>query len=497
MKIAAATLIPLLLLAAADAGARDRALDAWFDDTLIPAVTDQLATHPRFKGETLMFVVLDDNAPSAVSNELALDLRNRLLDAAVKTPGLRIAWQENRAPEADCGFGKPAYLVGIDIAARVDRRTRVGVRILDTREQAFVPAVQTSWTGQLSARQRQAFARSARDPAFLGSREVPYRPGQSDLIAEHLSQRLHCGISRSLAGDYIVSLSREAPGDAPLASTVDLAMRNLDARNSVVLTRDQAAANAAIDGKAHAIAGSLHQYWLTITPLTPDAELDSISASVYVDMGVDGGAAIAGNGSPDVYAEPYPSPRADAAVAQHIAGVEMPGASGFGLLEPLALYRAGHRDHCRFGPPCAVLRAKARRDVIVFALAHTPGSGLTRLADARCERRGSARVLTEGRSTLYIVPNALPPLRSPRVEKRWRIVPTDDTYYAIAVDNARDARRIGALIERLPSICEDRPGPEAYALQRWLEDLSHVMLGLGDRVTWRAITANAATRSST
>ena len=483
----------LLLLAAGEATARDRSLDTWFDDVLIPAVIDKLATHPRFKGETLMVVVLDDNAPAAVSNELALDLRNRLLDAAVKTPGLRIAWQDNRTADAGCGSGDPAYLVGIDVATRIDQRTRVGVRILDTREQAFVPGVRTSWTGQLSARQRQAFGRSARDPAFLGSREVPYRPDQGDLIAEHLSQRLHCEISRSLAGDYVVSLSREASDDAPLASTVDLATRNLDAKNSVVLTRDREAANAAIDGKAHAISGSLHQYWLTITPLTPDAELDSISASVYVDIGGHSSAAVA----PAPYEDPYPAPRAETAVAQHVAGVEMPGGSGFRLLEPLALYRAGHRDHCRFGPPCAVLRAKARRDAIVFALAHTPGRGLTRLTDARCEQRGAARVLTAGHSTLYIVPNPLPPLRPPRVETRWRILPTDDTYYAIAVDNARDARRLSALIERLPSSCEDRSGPEAYALQRWLEDLSHVMLSLGDSVAWRAITANTAIRSST
>ena len=494
MKAFLATLL-LLSIAVCEANARDRPLDAWFDDTLIPSVTDKLATHPRFRGETLMFVVLDDNAPAAVSSELALDLRNRLLDAAVKTPGLRIAWQENGVTDSSCGAGEPDYLVGIDIAPRVDQRTRVGVRILDTREQAFVAGVRASWVGHLSARQRQAFGRSARDPAFLGSREVPYRPDQGDLIAEHLSERLHCEISRSLNGDYVVSLSREASDDTPLASTVDLATRNLDAKNSVVLTGDREAVNAAIDGKAHAISGSLHQYWLTIAPLAANADLDSVSASVYVDFG-GANTALATN-DPPVHDDPYPAASTDAALARHVTGVEMPGGAGFGLLEPLALYRAGHRDHCRFGPPCAVLRAKARRDAIVFALVHTPGRGLTRLADARCEQRSTARVLTRGRSALYIVPNPLPPLRSPRVESRWRVAPTDDTYYAIAVDNARDARRVSALIERLPSICESRGGPEAGALQRWLEELSHVMLSLGDRVAWRAIAANTATRSST
>ncbi len=492
MKLVVAVL--LSVLAMGEAIARDRSLDVWFDDTLIPAVTDKLATHPRFRGETLMFVVLDGSTPAAVSNELALDLRNRLLDAAVKTPGLRIVWQRHGAPTTGCESADAAYLIGIDVAIRVDQRVRVGVRMLDTRERAFVAGVRESWVGQFSARQRQAFSRTATDPAFLGSRDVPYRPDQGDLIAAHLSRNLHCEISRSLTGDYVVSLSDETPDDAPLGSTVDLATRNLDAKNSVVLTRDRTAVNAAIDARSHAIAGSLHQYWLTITPLTPDAELDSISTSVYVDLGPDPANPVVAERYEDAFEDPYPAPQA--AAATHVTGVDMPG-SRAALLDPLALYRAGHRDHCRFGPPCAVLRAKARRDAIVFALAHTPGGGLMRLTDTRCEQRGTGRVLVAGRSTLYIVPNPVPPLKSPRVETRWRIAPTDDTYYAIAVDNARDARRLSVIIDRLPSVCEGRPGPEALALQRWLEELSHVMLSLGDRATWRAIAANTATRSST
>ncbi|MDH3453170.1 MAG: hypothetical protein OEN20_12200, partial [Gammaproteobacteria bacterium] len=81
-------LLLILVVAAAQAipttaESREKDLDRWMDRELIPHVRQQLLVHPRFKGETVMFVVLKDSAPTPVSNALALSLRDRLLDAAV------------------------------------------------------------------------------------------------------------------------------------------------------------------------------------------------------------------------------------------------------------------------------------------------------------------------------------------------------------------------------------------------------------------------------
>ncbi|MFQ5608992.1 MAG: hypothetical protein ACE5F8_01830, partial [Woeseiaceae bacterium] len=81
----------------ADAASRERNLDRWVDVALLPHVRHELLTHPRFKGETVMFVVLDDNSPATETNALALSLRDRLLDAAVDTPGVRIGWRQGRS----------------------------------------------------------------------------------------------------------------------------------------------------------------------------------------------------------------------------------------------------------------------------------------------------------------------------------------------------------------------------------------------------------------
>ena len=78
------------------AQSREKDLDRWVDRDLIPYVRQQLIVHPRFKDETVMFVVLRDNTPASASNALALALRDRLLAAAVATPGVAIGWQQGR-----------------------------------------------------------------------------------------------------------------------------------------------------------------------------------------------------------------------------------------------------------------------------------------------------------------------------------------------------------------------------------------------------------------
>ncbi len=481
-------LLLLLLLPAADALARSEALDRWFERELVPSVVEHLERHPRFRGETLLFVVFNNDRPAPVTNALALSLRDRLLDAAVDA-GVNVAWQQQPHGASSCTRDKPDYYIGIELGHDLRGRHRVAMRALDIVEGTWVTGFTQSWEGTLTSRERAAYRNTLSDPAFRGTRDVPYTRDQADLVAKHLSHALSCEIFSGLDTDYVVSLEAMAaesgtPGDELLSGAVELAARNLDQSNALELTANAAAANARVEGKAHRIDGPLHQYWLSITPL--DDDVGSLSTSVYITSGT---------------GLPRSLPAASTVAARtaaptdppaQITGVMMPGNPRNELILPLSIYRAGSSDECGPGSyDCALLHARATDDVIVYTLVHAGSMGLSRLADAGCERGPSARVVTKGHSALVPVVRASGRSRDAFNSGRWLTDPGSTVYYAIAVDNARDARRIAALVDQLPVSCGGRGGMglAGLELQQWLEELSRLMLELGPRAAWRAIEA--------
>ena len=144
------------------AQSREKDLDQWLERDLVPYVQNQLLKHPRFKNETVMFVVLRDNAPASASNGLALSIRDQLLAAAVSTPGVSIGWQQGRGgasldlQQQDCSHDDVHYYIGIELAQKLDSTYAVTVRALDLEDRNWVTGFGQRWQGRLSTAQRQA-----------------------------------------------------------------------------------------------------------------------------------------------------------------------------------------------------------------------------------------------------------------------------------------------------------------------------------------------------
>ena len=504
-RLSIAALLVGLLGASPVVGATE--LDKWFSSTLLPHVEERLTRHPRFKGETLLFVALRDGQAEPVSNRLVLGLRDRLLDAAIDMPGVRVAWrQRGQTTNASCEPDAD-YWIGIELKETLPGQYRANVRALDKAEQAWVSGFGLSWQGTLRPSERRAFGETQSDPAFLGSREVPYSLDQSDLMAAELARKLRCEVADADSTDYVVALT-EASESEQLANTLALAARKLDQANALRITSDATAANAGIDGTALEVSGSLHQYWLSVTPLDAASSVNSMSASVYVDTSTDASAATdvrnddaavarsVGGASLSHEADQSADRRMPDSRPARITGVEMPGAARPRLLRPLAVYRDGRQSGCGTGSACAVLEARALDDAVVYPLAYRPGLGLTRLATGECRSHRPASIVTAGRSVLYPVPE-YGRVRHSSSQSRWLLAPARTTYYAIAVDNARDARRLSAHLATLPSLCDGvrQPGLSGLSLERWLEELSHLMLQLRARVQWQSIEIDRTYRS--
>src|SRR5210317_836485 len=270
------------------AESREKDLDRWVDRNLIPYVRQQLVVHPRFKNETVMFVVLDDNAPASTTNALALSIRDRLLAAAVDTPGVEIGWQQGRSgvtlesTPQDCMHDDVHYYVGIELTQKLDGSYAVNVRALDLEDRNWVTGFGRRWQGRLSTSQRQAMRQERVDETFLGARDMPFTLAQTDLLAAQLAHRLSCTLKKRIEDDYVVSIDLVEPPASGLEGTVELISNNLANRQALTLSTDNSTTNAILSGKAHRIDGVLHQYWVTVTPSRDTEEIAALSASAYI-----------------------------------------------------------------------------------------------------------------------------------------------------------------------------------------------------------------------
>jgi hypothetical protein len=495
MRSAAAVI--LLSLLAAQAVAAERHLDRWFDRELVPFVTSQLVDHPRFKGESVMFVVFEDNVPASVSNELAISLRDRLLDAALNTPGVSVGRRQGgttatpAAQSVDCTQDEVHYYIGISVSRRIDGLYGVSVRALDLEDRNWVSGFGKAWQGALSTIQQRAMRQRQADATFRGARDVPFSGDETDLLAAHLAHELSCALLRETSGRYIVSSNRASePGDN-LVATVELVSNNLAAHDALELTGDEQQINASLSGKAHQIDGALYQYWLTVTPTDPGNELSTLSASAYVLLP---GYRLAGEPLP---AQPLAG-RTDAP-----ATVAVPHGGGDALLGPLRLLKSQDRGVCvppgdasvratSYGEsqrPCSVLVADTRADAIVFVLEHQANYGLVRLGGPACRERTTPHVVTRGRPMRYPVPFTTIGSSEMREAKEWRVSPGVDTYYAFAVNDSRAAREFANHIDTVPQRCNGsiRRGLENNALHRWLEEFAVLAERHAPHVGWRAI----------
>jgi hypothetical protein len=484
----------LALLIAIPAAASERNLDRWFDNELVPFVADQLVEHPRFNGETVMFVVLEDNAPASVSNALTLSLRDRLLDAALNTAGVSIGWRQGGTPAAratdaiDCTHDDVHYYIGLELSRHLDGTYGVTVRALDLEDRNWVTGFNKAWQGQLSTIQRQAARETLADKTFHGARDVPFAADEADLLAAHLAHELSCALHRETTGSYVVTTDKDGDTEDSIATTVELVGNNLAGQDALELTNDDQRINALLSGKAHRIDGALFQYWLTVTPIDPDDELSTLSTSAYVLMP---GYRLADEGGGETH-EPRSTvpelPDPEPIPVRTSASISIPSASDDPLLGPLKIFESNSTAACGDTTNPDVRRTTYNA-TIVFVLEHQANHGMVRLGGPACRERTSPHVVTRGELMRYPIPYTSLGSSQSREAPEWLVSPGVDTYYAIAVSDARAARQFANHFDELPLRCSGslRPGLTNNALHRWLDEFAMLAARHAGHVDWRAI----------
>jgi len=487
-------LLVMLLVTAGlpvSAASRHVDLDTWLADDLVVFVRQQLLTHPRFRGESLRFVVLANGSPQPSSNALALRIRDRLREAAADVPGIRIAWQPDdphylRNPGSggiDCTKGEVHYLIGVEMNLVESGILAVEVRALDVEDRTVVAGFSKSWQGPVSSRHYREFRRLESDPTFRGEREVPYEDSQTDLLAAHLAHDLGCNLLRQTDAEYVLSVSGAGAPPEAVNNMVELVSNNLAQYSTLQFATTDDSANSAIEGKAHKIDEDLYQYWITVRANDPDSDLQVLSASAYIRL-------------PEQFAATEP-----------VAGPPDPGLhNNAAFLTSLQIVTLRKPKECvainvNGRPPgfggsyadnagdCFALQVQASEDAVVFFLNHQLNNGLVRLADPSCPQRSSARVARNGENLNFALPPGSLPMNAWSAGAGWQLRPGLDTYYAVAATDTRAARALSRHIEQLPKRCSGsvRPGLEGFALQRWMQKLAEIVDHWEPAIDWQTI----------
>ena len=130
-------------------------LDFWLEDSLIPYLVQQFEQHPRFKGQPVLLVRMQDEDVLPRIDELTEQIRQQITDAMLKKSGIDLAWRPSIQPwqhyqsleDISCGdYSKVRYYIGIDTQlSRNDRKLDVKIRALNLAEEKWVTGFGKSW----------------------------------------------------------------------------------------------------------------------------------------------------------------------------------------------------------------------------------------------------------------------------------------------------------------------------------------------------------------
>jgi len=477
-----ATMLLLLSSLPLTAVAGER-LDQWLDSDIEPWLSEQLATHPRFKGQPLRVVAMHDAEPNPSPDGLSLWAVQRINDRLATVAGIHLLAAPAETERGYDGTGRldcrpsPArYLVGLESQIQ-GSGARIQVRILDLDDRSWVPGFARTWHGKLEPAQRRLAGERYPVEALRGQRDLPFAAAQPDLLASRLAADLACAL-RAHPAENLKARVVPAADDPLAAATAELVANYLTRAGSLRPAQGNATANVLISSETHELETGLRQLWVSVRPAQPDQQLPSVAAATYVRVG-------------DTTPPPAaPTMLADAAPAPLPASLpaEPPRAS-VGI-EPLRLLRmdkpcepgrcAGNAqpvrpDEVDLLDPRLVVELTSGADSDVYLLALRSGRGLVQMTPAGCNVSAAIR-LSAGQG-----------LRHPLFPANAGLGDASKlTVFAVAFGADQGPGDIRDLIQQLPSDCGSR-ALNGAALERWNRSLVRASADAGSGFQWRGL----------
>ena len=454
-KVHASMLLCLLMAACSHAPMRSSGepseLDRWVGGELAPYLAEQLSSHPRFKGEPVLLLRVQDQDIQPVIDGLSESIRDRIRDALLGTRGVNLPWQpkrrgqrhHRRLADLDCSnIREASYYIGIEINAVSGGRHRVALRALDVRARQWVGGVSKSWEGRLTGDELDALGQLRADEALRGLRALPFQRDQIDMAADYLANNLSCLLRQGDEESLIIHPRPIASQQPDFSGLPKLVGNNLSRYREVRVTEKTSEAGFTLTGEAHHLGGGLYQVWLVLQPQRSGLHLAGMDTATYITAEALGRAGL----------EPAPAP----------APALVPAIARMSLSDEDAFCRpAGSNGGCRN------LQVELDRDQELFVIVHSRDAGLARLLPGACAT--PARQV--GGRQLYQLSG---------------LDPAPSTYYGIAVRDRRLQQILSRHLQQLPDACNAAQALQAGRMHSWLDRLDRIIQDNRGRIAWVA-----------
>lgn len=240
-------------------------LDQWVDQSLTPYLSQQLSKHPKFKGQPILIVAMDNGEILPEIDGLRSHIRNRISSALISTQGVNLV---NRSPRQNQNHQRSLkqvrcndaddirYYIGIDIQrSPLTEAMNVSVRAIDAQQNnAWVSGFGQTSDMSISQRQKDALAQLRSDEYLRGLRVLPFDSNEPDLLASYMAHNLSCLMrSGNVEGDIRIAVNKSGSSTPATDTTFNLIESYLTRFNEISVTGKPALANTHLKMALHPI----------------------------------------------------------------------------------------------------------------------------------------------------------------------------------------------------------------------------------------------------
>lgn len=467
----------------ASAFANQPGLDDWLDTELLPFLEDRLGHHPRLKGQPFEIVAMKDNDPLGEMDGLTAYIRQRSIDKLQSVPGANLVFRPSVKPwshhrqlyDVPCHVGDEASVrVGIEIGESwMTGKLRIAVQAIDLVENNWVRGFKKVWTGKPTAREKELVTRRFTDQHLLGSRALPFRDNQPDLLASYLAKNLSCLLQDRGETDLRV-FRQGTPLGQPFyfKTSLELLDHYLAGFREVKATRNRQDANVVLTTKVLPVNKNLYQVWAGLQGRGEQVHVSDLDTQAYVYL--------------------------DKARKRDVAHTQGSLIGAFQLIAPVDQGYCTHVDPWTDGEMiltqqtrlpnggCFALRYQAAKPAILYLFGQTENGKVTQLLPDQCHALGLGLSLRQGK--VWEDQRIHVPLFKNQKRGYFRLdsEPGVEWLYAVAVADTDTEAKLLKRVNHVETLCNPRRHGDRDSIQGFRATLTALAEASRGKLQWEA-----------